>query len=592
MRFWPSFVVVGGLLLYLLTPAHAIAPAPQGWTKVRRAPALAPVTVYLHTPANQSLIDATSGQIHAPCSPQYGHYLSKEEAIQLLQGSPSGPTLVQRWLENANATFHASTLSVRTNVAEASRLFSATFHEYENGHGDRVAHSDSFTVPVSLQPHVAVLDTREHRLMRRHTHSERRSTTSLEARDVVDPDSCASDPGCLRELYGTASYVPQVPDQIRVGTANFNGEIAMEKDLVAYMQQYRPDAVNVTLPLVPIDEHANHTLPALGHAEATLDVELFASQVWPIQISMYFASGKPPIKDGMHKLGDDNEPFLHLFEYLLHLDDDVLPSVLSISYADFERTIPRQYAERACQYAAVLGMRGMTIVASSGDEGLGSLRHDGCETDGEHKQFMPMFPASCPYVTAVGGTDSMVEETVGKVPGKFMSGAGFSELFDRPAWQDDAVQSYLDNTVKDSFAGLFQAGGRAYPDVAVRSVSFMELLHGHNMTSSGTSGAAPLFASVVALLNDARVAAGQPLLGFFNPLLYGQLGSLPGAFMDVADGTTSSCGVTGFQAAPGWDVASGYGSPLFQALRPAVLTTAELCAPPPSPPPPPSQSPP
>ncbi|WFD20844.1 tripeptidyl-peptidase I [Malassezia caprae] len=502
-----------------------------------------------------------------------------------MTGSRSGATLAQRWLAEANATLDPRTLAVRTNVAEASRLFSATFHEYENRHGDRIVHSESYSVPRSLQPHVAVLDTHEHQLMRLYSRLERRSSAlSLEKREPTAPQSCTGDPGCLRDLYGTSSYAPKVPDRIRVGTANFNGEMTKESDFVTFMRQYRPDAVNVTLPIVPIDKRASQTMPSKGHAEATLDIELLASQVWPIKPIMYFAHGQPPVQSGASKLGRENEPFLHLFDYLLHLEDDALPSVLSISYADFEHTVPRKYAERVCQYAAVLGMRGMTIVASSGDEGLGSLHHDGCKIHG-HRKFMPIFPASCPYVTAVGGTDGMIDEAVGKIPGKYVSGAGFSNLFSRPAWQDGVVQPYLDNVVKKSFAGLFGAGGRAYPDVAVRSVSFTEVLHGHNMTSSGTSGSAPLFASMVALFNDARVAAGQPLLGFLNPLLYSRLGPVPGGFIDVDDGTITSCGEAGFAAKPGWDVATGYGSPIFPALLPAVMNWTGACPPPPSPPP-------
>jgi len=581
MRYSPALIAIGALALSLAAPSYAIGPVPQGWTRVRRAPAHIPVTVYLDTPANQSQIDAASARINAPCSPQYGQYLSKDDAIQMMKGSTRGATLAQRWLADANATLDMPTLAVRTNVAEASRLFSATFHEYENRHGARIVHSESYSVPRSLEPHVAILDTREHQLMRLHSRLERRSNASpLEKRDPTAPRSCTSDPRCLRDLHGTSSYAPQVPDQIRIGTANFNGEIIKESDLVAFMQQFRPDAVNVTLPIVPVDKHAKHTLPTLGQAEATLDIELLASQVWPIQPTMYFIHGKPPVQSGASKLGRQNEPFLHFLDYLLHLEDDALPSVVSISYADFEHTVPRKYAERVCQYAAVLGMRGMTIVASSGDVGLGSLRQDGCTIHGQRK-FMPMFPASCPYVTAVGGVDGMIDETVGRIPDQYVSGAGFSNLFPRPAWQDGVVQPYLDNVVKDSFAGLFDAGGRAYPDVAVRSVSFVEVLHGHNMTSSGTSGSAPLFASMVALFNDARVAAGQPLLGFLNPLLYGQLGAVPGGFIDVDDGTIVSCGVTGFAAMPGWAVATGYGSPIFPALLPAVLNWTGACPPPP-----------
>lgn len=422
--------------------------------------------------------------------------------------------------------------------------------------------------------------------MRMHARLERRvETTPLEALNMPITNNCTSDPGCLRNLYGTSSYMPQVPDQIRVATANFDKQMAKKEDLVAYMQQHRPDAVNVSLPIVSVNAHDHHSLPSQGHKEATLDIEILASQTWPIQPTMYHASGTPPIQPHQHKLGRHNEPFLHFLDYFMHLENDALPSVLSISYGDFEHTVPPTYAQRVCQYAAVLGLRGMTIVASSGDDGLGSIRSSHCSIDGHKKQFMPVFPASCPYITAVGGTDAMISETVGQVPGQYVSGAGFSNLFPRPAWQVGAVQPYLDNFVKDSFAGFFNAGGRAYPDVALRSVSFTGILNGKNFTSTGTSASAPLFASIVALINDARVAGGQPLLGFLNPLLYSKLGPAPKAFMDVDDGTVKGCGESGFAATPGWDVATGFGAPSFPALLSAALNYTEAC---PSPPPTPA----
>lgn len=60
---------------------------------------------------------------------------------------------------------------------------------------------------------------------------------------------------------------------------------------------------------------------------------------------------------------------------------------------------------------------------------------------------------------------------------------------------------------------------------------------------SGTSASAPTFAAIVALLNDAMLAAGRPPLGFLNPLLY-----LKGAagLNDITAGNAPGCGTPGF----------------------------------------------
>ena len=69
----------------------------------------------------------------------------------------------------------------------------------------------------------------------------------------------------------------------------------------------------------------------------------------------------------------------------------------------------------------------------------------------------------------------------------------------------------------------------------------------------GTSCASPTFSGIIALLNDARLAAGKSALGFLNPLLYQSVPTFPGAFNDVTEGTNEGCTVNGFTAAVGWD---------------------------------------
>ena len=103
--------------------------------------------------------------------------------------------------------------------------------------------------------------------------------------------------------------------------------------------------------------------------------------------------------------------------------------------------------------------------------------------------------------------------------------------------------------------------------------------------SGGTSAAAPVTASIVALLNDARLRAGKPVLGFLNPLLY--LGGYKG-FTDITNGTSDGCNghdtqtgepVVGagvipgahWNATVGWDPVTGFGVPNFGALMQLAL---------------------
>lgn len=94
------------------------------------------------------------------------------------------------------------------------------------------------------------------------------------------------------------------------------------------------------------------------------------------------------------------------------------------------------------------------------------------------------------------------------------------------------------------------------------------------MPVSGTSCATPCFSGVVALLNDARLAAGKSTLGFLNPMLYHAASVAPRSFNDVTEGANMGCGESlfGFEANTGWDPATGLGTPNFQALRDYVLS--------------------
>ena len=78
--------------------------------------------------------------------------------------------------------------------------------------------------------------------------------------------------------------------------------------------------------------------------------------------------------------------------------------MISTSYGDDEQTVTYNYAVEVCNQFGVLGARGVTLLFSSGDAGVGP-RGSCYSNDGKNTyQFLPSFPASCPFVTAVGAT--------------------------------------------------------------------------------------------------------------------------------------------------------------------------------------------
>jgi tripeptidyl-peptidase I len=101
------------------------------------------------------------------------------------------------------------------------------------------------------------------------------------------------------------------------------------------------------------------------------------------------------------------------------------------------------YAQRQCNEYGKLGMMGTTVLYSSGDNGVAG-NGGNCITG---IKFNPDFPASCPFVTAVGATQinpgSTVFEPESACEQVIYSGGGFSNIFAMPEYQEAAVHRYL-----------------------------------------------------------------------------------------------------------------------------------------------------
>lgn len=232
-----------------------------------------------------------------------------------------------------------------------------------------------------------------------------------------------------------------------------------------------------------------------------------------------------------------------------------------------------------------MGLRGISILESSGDLGVGA----GClSTDNKTVQFDPIFPATCPYLTSVGGTVAVSPEIawVG-------SSGGFSKYFKRPLYQERAVEEYLKQVTPETkkFYGQYtNFNGRGFPDVAAHSASpyYTTYYSGKQEGNGGTSGAVPVFSAVIALVNDARLKAGKSTLGWLNPLIYTHG---PSILNDIVGGHSIGCngqntqsggpepsnsgrvpGGAQWNATKGWDPATGYGTPDFQKIKALALS--------------------
>jgi tripeptidyl-peptidase-1 len=251
--------------------------------------------------------------------------------------------------------------------------------------------------------------------------------------------------------------------------------------------------------------------------------------------------------------------------------------VISTSYGDDEQTVSKAYAVQVCNQFAQFGARGVSLLFSSGDYGVGPdgfcYSNDGLGT----YEFLPSFPTGCPYVTTVGGTAYYPEVAAYdprfKIP--FTSGAGFSNYFAQPSWQSKAVNAYI-ASLDGEYDGLYNKCGRAYPDISALGQIFSVVWNGSVVQVDGTSASSPAAAGVLTLVNDALIGAGRSPLGFLNPWLYAYghkafTGMLLERifinfsvliFPDVTSGSSAGCNTTGFPAKAGWDALTGWGTPV------------------------------
>lgn len=312
-----------------------------------------------------------------------------------------------------------------------------------------------------------------------------------------------------------------------IGIIELGGGFRPE-DLTNYFK-----SINVSQPqviAVPIDGGANSpSTPDSADGEVMLDIEVAGAIAPAAKIVVYFAP-------------NTDQGFLDAITTAVH-DSTNQPSVISISWGSAESNWTSQALtnfDEAFQSAAAMGV---TVCVASGDNGSS----DGVTDGGNHVDF----PASSSFVLACGGTSlqasgaEIKDEVVwNEQPSGGSTGGGVSNVFPLPAWQSGF------NVPSPSVS----SGGRGVPDVsgdADPNTGYNVRVDGENAVYGGTSAVAPLWAALVARINQ---QLGKPI-GFLNPLIYSRSVDDPG-FHDITKGSNGS-----FSAAKGWDPCTGLGSP-------------------------------
>ncbi|PIL23444.1 hypothetical protein GSI_14755 [Ganoderma sinense ZZ0214-1] len=514
---------------------------------------------------NASGLHAALLDVSDPASENYGHHLSKAEVEQLVAPSSASSQAVAAWLSKNGITPESTSASgdmvtIQVPAAKANTLLNANFTTYvHEASNTTMVRTLAYSLPDAVQDHIAFVypttqfippskSRVEFKAIGAPTFSKRshskRAAVSAQCAQVITP-------ACLQELYN----IPPTPATAQgnsLGVSGFGGEVANPNDLQTFLAKVRPDIKNGTFSVQTLDGGSDN---GQGTTEASLD----------IQYTVGVATNVPTtfISVGNQNQDGDLGGFLDIINSLLK--EDKPPLVLTTSFGFDEAPFAQQapdLAQTLCNAYAQLGARGTSVLFASGDGGVsGPQANNACNG----KAFSPTFPSGCPFLTSVGSTQGINPETAAA----FTSG-GFSNIFAQPDYQKDAVAGYL-KTLGNTNQGLFNASGRAFPDVATQGVQFAINVAGQFQGVDGTSASSPTFAAIVSLLNDARLNKGQAPLGFLNPLLYSQGAA---ALNDITKGSNPGCGTQGFPAVAGWDAVTGLGTPDFTKLLALVTSDA------------------
>ena len=319
-------------------------------------------------------------------------------------------------------------------------------------------------------------------------------------------------------------------------------------DLQAYFKELGVKEPKVTA--VAVDGGSNAP-GSDADGEVMLDIEVVGAIAPGANIAVYFAP-------------NTDQGFIDAITDAVH-DTTNKPSVISISWGGPEDswTAQSQTAMNAAlQDAASLGV---TVTVACGDNGSSDGVSDG--------KLHVDFPAASPYALACGGTkltgsgthisSEVVWNEIANQEGA--TGGGVSTVFALPSYQESAGVPPQAQT---------NYMGRGTPDVAGNadpSTGYQIRVDGQDQVVGGTSAVAPLWAALVALLNQ---QLGAPV-GFLNPKIY-PLGE--SVFHDITSGNNDDSGLGGYSAKSGWDPCTGLGSPDGTALLNALTTSSSSAA--------------
>ena len=513
-----------------------------------------------------------------PKSDNYGKWLSRKEIDMMVSSDIRYFNVINDWIRNTVHSYQCNHTSdsmyFRTTVANINTLFNTEILKYKNIKTNTTFYSGrqaGYSIPAYLNTAIEMVigigDFPEY------THK------NMKTKRVKD-DTYYITPLSIRKLYNISNYSHDgVTSQSIVEFQN--DECFNEADLNSFLNDNALGHINISKKDIIGNCDLSTEDPDI---EATLDIQYQVGV--NTNATQYYVS----VQDWLYQFANilynmTNPPLVNSMSYGWAERDQCDPMVFPECYIGGDAEV---YAKRTNIEFMKLSLRGITLLASSGDAGAPGRTSEECDED---FPINPVFPTSSPYVLSVGGTIVMnPTKASGKVPlcnthncigggdelncnldrCGWTSGGGFSNFFNRPWWQENVSNVYLHSNVTFPPMKYFNSMGRIYPDISLVSHNYLIMAGGNYMAVDGTSASSPSVSSMISLLNGLRASQNRSSLGLVSPLLYDMYQNCKGCFKDIVKGSNNSTEASnckyGYTATTGFDAVYGLGLPNFDKI--------------------------
>lgn len=489
-------------------------------------------------------------EVSNPKSPKYGQYLTNDEVTSLVSAPAQSVGQVAGWLaaggvdkDDIKLVGNGDLMTARMPVSVAESLFQVKLVSLQSKSGVKLIRSlAAYTVPEFLAPHLVFVEGLHRlpnlRVTRRTVEVAgeilRSRASSTDGNNVGWANSCGNTcagmitPAVLRQRYNITREA-STTTRSNQSVAEFQGQDLDPKDLAQFQSICNLPKQAPTI--------VGPNSPATG-VESGLDIEYIMGVATNIPTT-FWSLNQYSLYDWIEQVAGTAYP----------------PLIHSVSYGNDEAQNGKAYMDKTNQEFAKMGVRGITVLFASGDQGAWGRAGE--------LVFHPDFPAASPYITSVGATQFPGASVAQEICTDW-SGGGFSKMFEPLPYQTAAIEGYFSaaaSHLPPSY--LWNKKGNGYPTLSANggnNQAYCVIVGGAAQGVAGTSASCPTMAAMLALANDILFTLNKPPLGFVNQLIFSLLTEYPQAFDDIVVGKNSAGKIFGFESTKGWDPCSGVGN--------------------------------